>query len=44
MSDEQFTYRLLELLSALAERGDVFRLPRHNDTVARLRALMGLAI
>ncbi|WP_264652037.1 helix-turn-helix transcriptional regulator [Candidatus Symbiopectobacterium sp. NZEC151] len=41
VSDERLTYRLLELLSALAERGHLFRLPRHNDTVARLQALMG---
>lgn len=40
VSDERLTYRLLELLSALAERGHVFRPPRHNDTVARLQALM----
>lgn len=41
VSDERLTYRLLELLSALAERGHVFCPPRHNDTVARLQALMG---
>ncbi|MCW2477985.1 helix-turn-helix transcriptional regulator [Candidatus Symbiopectobacterium sp. NZEC135] len=40
VSDERLTYRLLELLSALAERGHVFRPPRYNDTVARLQALM----
>ena len=43
VSDERLTYRLLEMLSALAERGHVFRPPRHNDTVVRLRALMGEA-
>lgn len=43
VSDERLTFRLLELLSALAERGHVFRQPRHNDTVARLRALVGEA-
>lgn len=41
VSDERLTYRLLELLSALAERGHVFCQPRHNETVARLQALMG---
>ncbi|QZN97945.1 helix-turn-helix transcriptional regulator [Symbiopectobacterium purcellii] len=43
VSDERLTYRLLELLSALAERGHVFCPPRHTDTVARLHALMGRA-
>lgn len=43
VSDERLTFRLLELLSALAERGYVFCPPRHNDTVARLQALMARA-
>lgn len=40
VSDERLTYRILELLSALAERGHVFRQPRHNDIVVRLRAIV----